>query len=120
MDAQAGPLLTFMRGASQCVVPVFQRPYGWSETQLERLWQDILAAGLDDRKSSHFFGSIIDIKASRDLVFDQSPLVVIDGQQRLTTVLLLIEAIARAAGDDGPTDEISDRKLRAYYLVNEL
>ena len=50
----------------------------------------------------------------------QSPLLVIDGQQRLTTVMLLIEALARALGEDEPLDGFSAKKLRNYYLLNPL
>jgi uncharacterized protein with ParB-like and HNH nuclease domain len=45
---------------------------------------------------------------------------VIDGQQRLTTVTLLIEALARSLGDSEPVDGFSARKLRSYYLLNPL
>jgi len=48
----------------------------------------------------------------------QSPLLVIDGQQRLTTVSLVIEALARALGEAEPVDGFTPRKLRNYYLVN--
>lgn len=51
---------------------------------------------------------------------NQPPLLVIDGQQRLTTVTLLIEALARAVGNEEPMDGFSARKLRHYYLLNEL
>ena len=51
-------------------------------------------------------------------VSSQSPLLVIDGQQRLTTVTLLIEALARALDGDEPVDGFSPRKLRNYYLLN--
>ena len=50
----------------------------------------------------------------------QAPLLVIDGQQRLTTVSLLIEALARALGDSEPVDGFSAAKLRHYYLSNPL
>ena len=50
----------------------------------------------------------------------QSPLLVIDGQQRLTTVTLLIEALARFLGDREPLEGFSAKKLRSYYLLNPL
>lgn len=53
-------------------------------------------------------------------VSSQSPLLVIDGQQRLTTVTLLIEALARHLGDAEPLDGFSAKKLRNYYLLNPL
>ena len=51
-------------------------------------------------------------------VSSQSPLLVIDGQQRLTTVMLILEALARHLGDAEPVDGFSARKLRNYYLLN--
>jgi len=48
------------------------------------------------------------------------PLLVIDGQQRLTTLTLLIEALARAVGEDEPIDGFSGPKLREYYLTSRL
>jgi uncharacterized protein with ParB-like and HNH nuclease domain len=53
-------------------------------------------------------------------VSSQSPLLVIDGQQRLTTVSLLIEALARSLGDSEPLDGFSPKKLRSYLLLNPL
>lgn len=53
-------------------------------------------------------------------VSSQSPLLVIDGQQRLTTITLLLEALARALGDTEPVDGFSAKKLRHYYLLNPL
>jgi uncharacterized protein with ParB-like and HNH nuclease domain/predicted transport protein len=53
-------------------------------------------------------------------VIHQAPLLVIDGQQRLTTVALLLEALARALGDGEPVDGFSAAKLRHYYLSNPL
>ena len=50
----------------------------------------------------------------------QSPLLVIDGQQRLTTVSLILEALARQLGDNEPVDGFSAKKLRNYYLLNPL
>ena len=53
-------------------------------------------------------------------VTSQSPLLVIDGQQRLTTVMLILEALARHLGDGEPVDGFSPEKLRTYYLLNPL
>ena len=117
MQAAQTSLLQFLGGPKQFVIPVYQRSYSWTEQQLDKLWKDVLAAGADSRKKSHFLGSVVYIEDTINFVTDQSNLV-IDGQQRLTTMLLLIEAIARKVGNDGPTVDISDDRLRAYYLLN--
>ena len=66
----------------------------------------------------HFIGSIVYIEAGLSQVSHQSPLLVIDGQQRLTTVTLLLAALATALAETEPVDGFSARKLRNYYLLN--
>ena len=66
----------------------------------------------------HFIGSIVYIEDGLSNNTVQSPQLVIDGQQRLTTVTLLIAALAQALGDEEPVDGFSKRKLRNYYLLN--
>lgn len=68
--------------------------------------------------SAHFVGSIVYIEQGLYQVSIQPPLLVIDGQQRLTTVTLLIAALANALGDKEPVDGFSARKLRNFYLLN--
>ncbi len=78
----------------------------------------MLRTGSDEHVGVHFVGSIVYIEAGLSQVSHQSPLLVIDGQQRLTTVTLLIAALAKALGDGEPVDGFSARKLRNYYLLN--
>lgn len=59
------------------------------------MWEDILRAGSSDNISVHFIGSIVYVEQGLNQVMCQSPLLVIDGQQRLTTVSLLIEALVK-------------------------
>jgi uncharacterized protein with ParB-like and HNH nuclease domain/predicted transport protein len=74
--------------------------------------------GSNEAISVHFIGSIVYIEAGLSQVSHQAPLLVIDGQQRLTTVTLLLAALAKALGDAEPVDGFSARKLRNYYLLN--
>ena len=67
-----------------------------------------------------FVGSIVYIQGGLYQVSSQSSLLVIDGQQRLTTVMLILEALARQLGDSEPVDGFSARKLRSYYMLNPL
>ena len=82
------------------------------------MWDDILRTGSNDDITTHFFGSIVYIEKGLSQVISQSPLLVIDGQQRLTTVTLLITALANALDDTEPVEGFSQRKLRNYYLLN--
>ena len=118
MQAKDTRLLDFLRKSPQFVIPVYQRTYSWTERECRQLWDDILRTGGDDQIAAHFVGSIVYVQESMYQVTSQSPLLVIDGQQRLATVMLCIEALARHLGAEEPLDGFSSRKLRNYYLLN--
>lgn len=118
MKATEAKLLEFLKKSPQFVIPIYQRSYSWSEKECRQLWEDIMRTGRNDELSAHFVGSIVYVEKGLYSVSSQSPLLVIDGQQRLTTVTLLIEALARTLGDSEPLEGFSARKLRNYYLLN--
>ena len=120
MKATEANLLGFLRKSPQFIIPIYQRTYTWTEAQCQQLWEDILRAGSHEDVSAHFIGSVVYIEKGLYQVSSQSPLLVIDGQQRLTTVSLIIEALARRLGDSEPIDGFSAKKLRHYYLLNML
>ena len=120
MKATEAKLLGFLKRSPQFIIPIYQRTYSWTESQCQQLWEDILRAGGNDEISAHFIGSIVYIQKGLYQISSQSPLLVIDGQQRLTTVSLIIEALARHLGDSEPLDGFSAKKLRHYYLLNSL
>ena len=118
MKASEAGMLTFLRKSPQFVIPIYQRTYSWTRKECLQLWDDILRAGSNEDISVHFIGSIVYIETGLSQVSQQSPLLVIDGQQRLATVTLLLSALANSLGDSEPVDGFSARKLRNYYLVN--
>lgn len=123
MKATEAKFLDFIRKSPQFVIPIYQRTYSWTERECRQLWDDILRTGRNDAVSAHFIGSIVYIEKGLYQVSSQSPLLVIDGQQRLTTISLLIAAVAEALDnlpDDRrePVEGFSPRKLRNYYLLN--
>lgn len=120
MKATEAKLLTFLQKSTQFIIPIYQRTYSWTEKQCRQLWDDILRAGSNDTIGVHFIGSIVYIEQGLSMVSHRAPLLVIDGQQRLTTVSLLIEALARVLGDKEPVEGFSAAKLRHYYLTNHL
>ena len=120
MKATEAKLLDFLKKSPQFVIPIYQRTYSWTERECRQLWDDILRTGGDTGISAHFVGSIVYIEKGLYQVSSQSPLLVIDGQQRLTTVMLVLEALARRLGDAEPVDGFSAKKLRSYYLLNPL
>ena len=76
------------------LIPLYQRKYAWQRKHCERLFADLIKVKKENRKS-HFFGSIVSIKANE--VDDD--LLIIDGQQRITTISLLILAAIHAHRD---------------------
>ena len=118
MKATEAKLLKFLKDSPQFVIPIYQRTYSWTEKECRQLWDDILRAGKNDEIPAHFIGSVVYVEQGLYSVSSQSPLLVIDGQQRLTTVTLLIAALAEALADKEPIEDFSPRKLRNYYLVN--
>jgi uncharacterized protein with ParB-like and HNH nuclease domain/predicted transport protein len=120
MKATEAKLLTFLQKSPQFIIPIYQRTYSWTEKQCRQLWDDILRAGSNEAVAVHFIGSIVYVEQGLSQVSHQSPLLVIDGQQRLTTVSLLLEALASAVGDKEPVEGFSAPKLREYYLTNRL
>ena len=120
MKATEANFLEFLKKSPQFVIPIYQRTYSWTERECRQLWEDILRTGSNDAIPAHFTGSIVYIEKGLYQVSSQSPLLVIDGQQRLTTVMLILEALARHVGGGEPIDGFSTKKLRNYYLLNPL
>lgn len=120
IKASEAKMLEFLKKSPQFVIPIYQRTYSWTERECRQLWDDILRTGRNDEISAHFVGSIVYVEKGLYQVSSQSPLLVIDGQQRLTTIGLLIETLARSLGDKEPLDGFSAKKLRNYYLLNPL
>lgn len=120
MKATEAKLLDFLKKSPQFIIPIYQRTYSWTEHQCRQLWDDIMRAGNNDAVGAHFIGSVVYIEKGLYQVSSQSPLLVIDGQQRLTTAMLLLEALSRHLGDTEPVEGFSAKKLRNYYLLNPL
>ena len=117
MKATEAKFLDFLKKSPQFIVPIYQRTYSWTERQCRQLWDDIMRAGSRKDVAAHFVGSIVYIEKGIYQVTSQSPLLVIDGQQRLTTISLLLEALARDVGDKEPVEGFSAKKIRSYYLI---
>lgn len=120
MKATEAKLIDFLKKSPQFIIPIYQRTYSWTEHECLQLWNDILRSGRNEAVAGHFVGSIVYIEKGPYQVSSQSPLLVIDGQQRLTTVMLILEALARRLGDSEPVDGFSAKKIRSYYLLNPL
>lgn len=119
MQAIQANFMEFLKKSPQFVIPIYQRSYSWEEEECRQLWNDIIRTGRDEKIPAHFVGSIVYVQKDEYQVTNQA-LLVIDGQQRLTTVMLLIEALSRSLGDSEPLDGFSAIKMRSYYLLNPL
>src|SRR5271166_841028 len=104
MKATEAGLLAFLKKSPQFVIPIYQRTYSWTDKECRQLWDDIVRSGANDAISVHFVGSVVYVETGLSQVTHQSPLLVIDGQQRLTTVTLLLAALAGALGEDEPVE----------------
>jgi uncharacterized protein with ParB-like and HNH nuclease domain/predicted transport protein len=120
MKATEASLLQVLKTSPQFVIPIYQRSYTWAERECSQLWSDVLRVGKDPDSRAHFVGSVVYIQDGLYQLSNNSPLLVIDGQQRLTTVALLLEALARNVGETEPVDGFSAAKIRSYYLSNPL
>jgi uncharacterized protein with ParB-like and HNH nuclease domain/predicted transport protein len=120
MKASATPFLPFLHKANQFVIPIYQRNYSWDEKQCQQLWEDILRVGSNDAIPLHFIGSIVYVQGGHASVTAGAPLLVIDGQQRLTTLTILLEALARFTDKNEPLDGFTAKKISHKYLTNPL
>lgn len=106
---------------TQFIIPVYQRNYDWTEEQCRQLFYDILEVG-SKPGSTHFIGSIVFIHDGVYTSSEVRQLVVIDGQQRLTTFSLLYLALykfAQECGNEGKANEIYDTYLVNIYVNEE-
>ncbi len=111
MEAHATPLLNFIKDnqKNQLVIPIYQRVYSWEKEQCKELWDDIIKIGGDDQMDGHFIGSILYVLDG--FTHSDNALIIIDGQQRLTTITLLLTALRDHWND-------KRKEIEDDYLIN--
>jgi predicted transport protein len=120
MKAIDRPFANIINGTTQFVIPVFQRDYTWTEQQCAQLWSDVLHAADGNDSRGHFLGSIVYV-ATGDSSAGFTRWLLIDGQQRLTTLTLLLTALRdhiRKTGWSGDEDGPTAKRINAYFLKN--
>ncbi|WQS16221.1 DUF262 and DUF1524 domain-containing protein [Helicobacter pylori] len=120
MKADAIKLLDFIGKSQekQFVIPIYQRVYSWGKEHCKQLWDDIIKTGGNDQIEGHFIGSIV---FEHDGIYttNYNELLIIDGQQRLTTITLLFIALRDYLNDEDEfLEKFSPQKIQNRYLTN--
>ncbi len=118
MKGSETKLVKYMEGSDKrFVIPVYQRSYSWKTDNCKQLFDDLVKVIRSERKN-HFFGSIV---SSYDPDGDNEEYLIIDGQQRLTTVSLLLLAMVNLIreGKIIPEDQDLKEKILKKYLIDE-
>lgn len=110
MDGNIRSAIEFLKGATQIIIPVYQRNYDWKKENCALLFDDLLQLETEN-KQTHFFGSIV-VKPGKYI----QEIVVIDGQQRLTTLSLLMLAIKNWLDNNKEKDD--NIRLSSEYVLN--
>src|SRR5436309_3508075 len=121
MQVRESTLKELIEGEKQFQVPLYQRLYSWTEAELGQLWEDILeqydllTADEQDRVQTdapaHFIGSTVLAPSPKIGASGVAPFTVIDGQQRLTTLLIALCALrdVAAESDDTAVERFNER-----------
>ncbi|WQW43077.1 DUF262 and DUF1524 domain-containing protein [Helicobacter pylori] len=114
MKAGEATLLEFFEQnqTNQFVIPIYQRVYSWKKEQCKQLWDDIIKIGGNDKMNGHFIGSILYVLDGN--THSNNPLLIIDGQQRLTTITLLLIALR-----DHLNDEVKRKEIESYLINSD-
>lgn len=123
MKAVDANLLDLLKVTNQFEVPIYQRAYAWGEPECEQLWKDVLRAGQDSALGAHFTGSVVYVEKTAGTSTNQAPSLIIDGQQRVTTVSLILAALAARLDEEAnderePIEGFSPEEIRVSYLIN--
>src|SRR3954449_13594601 len=120
MQVQTATLKALVQGEKQFQVPIWQRQYTWKAEQHDQLWHDLMeqyrlvSTGETDI-SGHFLGSFV-LSPKDPMAAGVSHFLVIDGQQRLTTLMLLLCALRNRAAT---TDQQAVERYDEVYLINK-
>lgn len=115
MKASETTLRELLEGTKQFQVPLFQRRYSWNKTYWLTLWEDLINIYDGEVEGGYFIGTIV-TQSTPGTAHGISPFIVIDGQQRLTTITLLLAVVRNLFKLN--KDENSANEINQLYLVN--
>ena len=116
MQAKETRLDNIIEGTKQYVVPLFQRSYSWTKKEWDILWNDICDLYEMENPRVHFFGSIVNMPAT-SVPEGVAKFLLIDGQQRITTVFIVLSILKDLALENG--QERLSNEIRDTLLVNQ-
>ena len=116
MHAKETRLQEIIEGTKQYVIPLFQRPYSWTQKEWSILWKDISELAEMENPRAHFMGSIVNMPTT-SVPHGVSKFLLIDGQQRLTTIFIILTILRNKARNDG-NNKLAD-KIHNTLLVNQ-
>ena len=117
MHAQHIDFLDLLDGQVQYVVPRWQRRYRWGQADIERLVEDLLTVAIAGPEAAHYGGTLLTFPEPGPAGVVKT-IRVVDGQQRLTTVSILLACIAEALGTDGQCGDWTAKIIRDDRLTN--
>ncbi|HEY9297030.1 MAG TPA: DUF262 domain-containing protein, partial [Phormidium sp.] len=116
MKASETKLQKILEGTQQYLVPLFQRPYSWEKQQWENLWNDLIDLTEQETITPHFMGSIVTLQTI-SVPEGVSKYLLIDGQQRLTTILILLAVVRDRAKQQKETNKLAEQ-INNTILIN--
>lgn len=111
MEASPARVIQYFNGEKQNLIPLFQRPYTWTDNNWQTLWDDLMVQYEVGDTGTHFMGAIVSVPA-RSTPVGVSKYLIIDGQQRLTTISILLCALRDVL------DSNSASRIQEVYLTN--
>ena len=119
MDAGKQNLLNFLGQNQQLSIPIYQRKYSWTDKECNQLFEDIIRVGNSTDEQNHFIGSIVYMNQKAHIASPINKLMIIDGQQRITTISLLVSALSDYLFKNPNENIMNPYNLINYYVIND-
>lgn len=121
MKATEVKLADLLNGTVQYWVPLFQRPYSWGQGEWDQLWKDLSELYGSEDTESHFIGAVVTAPVAGGAPESVAKYLLIDGQQRLTTILVMLKALSDEAREveNAFIVEQINRHLRNHTRLKE-
>src|SRR6185295_15773480 len=103
MQAKETKLQDIIEGTKQYVIPLFQRTYSWTTKEWEIIWKDLIELCEGETPRTHFIGSIVNMPTV-SVPEGVANFLLIDGQQRLTTIFILLTLLRDKAKENDNQD----------------